>query len=168
MKPLGAEYDQNFLGPYTGLNSEYSIARHGGRGGWEKEGKSEQKVRGKSIGSDTVAPVARGKEFPTSAYRFDRLLLLFEQTFVPAVSSHPYNYTAISFCSSTYGPSGPPLSRFSPSFAAFAALLTRVMSARSVIKYGAVSFQPSLDPPRLSRNCASFFSFLLTPSIYCG
>lgn len=59
---VGSEYDQNFLGPYTGLNSEHSIAAVCGR----KREKSEQKG-GKRIESDAVASrrARRGrKELP--------------------------------------------------------------------------------------------------------
>lgn len=65
---VGSEYDQNFLGPYTGLNSEHSIAAVCGR----KREKSEQKG-GKRIESDAVASrPTRTERASTSAYRFER------------------------------------------------------------------------------------------------
>lgn len=54
------------------------------KGGGRKRGRSEQKGRHEEKESGATHRVrCGGKRASTSAYRFDRLLLLFEQTFVP-------------------------------------------------------------------------------------
>lgn len=154
MKPFKAEYDQNFLGPYTGLNSEHCAAR--GKGG-RKGGKSEQKTGHEEKESRaTRSRSMRWERVSTSAYRFDRLLLLFEQTFRTAVSSHPYNYTAVSFL--LVRPFR--LTSFSLLFFLRRILCPlTVMPVRSVIKYGLKRSSLSSPPSIIAR----LFLFLLLP-----
>jgi len=108
MKPFKANMTKIFW-----IRIVFRIQHRAVRG--RKRGKSEQKGGHEEKGSGATrsrSPDAEEKSFHVRL-SIRPITFAFRTDLRTAVSSHPYNYIAVSFCSSTFGPSGSPLSRFS-------------------------------------------------------
>lgn len=109
-----------------------------------------------------------GKEFPRPLIDSTDYFCFSRADLRTIVSSHPYNYTASLFARLR---SALPAHLFLASLSPLRSLPSHDYTCslhHKIRPLSAVFFQPSLSPPRLLRNCASFFSIFLAPLIYCG